>query len=207
MKKINWFFAIIIAAVLTSCGGHGDPMIFIEGEYDPITPNLEDLTAVVLKGNVTAEDVNLSEVTFRTNYEEDPFIELIQSVAAAEFPFEYTTELLSLVNENGNKAVSVTITAKDADGQTAVRVVDVEWDEEDPATPLQEAEFQWKRVAGGAAIGLDQFGLEWTQNAKEVMCVIVPKTGTKLVELTEEAYALESTTELALQIDNATAIE
>lgn len=206
MKKINWFFAIIIAAVLTSCGGHGDPMIFVDGEYDPIKPNLDDVTTVVLKGNVSADEVNLKEVTFRTNYEEDPFVEIIQSVASEEYPFEYTTELLNLVNENGNKAINVTITAKDVDGQTSVKVVDVEWGEE-PTTPLEEAEFEWKRVAGAAATGLDEFGLEWTKNAKEVMCIIVPKTGTKLVELTKEVYALETLEELAVEIDNAQEIE
>ena len=62
-----------------------------------------------------------------------------------------------------------------------------------PAQPLEEKDFSWFRHGGNPGQGLEEFGLEWTNNAKEVFCVIKPVAGATLYSFTAETWNEVST--------------
>lgn len=106
----------------------------------------------------------------------------------------------------GGATLTVEAIAKTQKGQqnTAKVVVTVV----DPA--LEVHDLTWQRVGGAAATGLEQFGLEWTSNAKEVKAKIVPKEGYILFDIKELNFN-DITTEMqktiAFSTDYATQIE
>lgn len=71
-------------------------------------------------------------------------------------------------------------------------------------TPLSEAkDFEWKRVGGTAATGLDQFGLTWTSNTGT--SAVIKKGADKFVELNPENWTNFTTLEdIVAAIDAAT---
>ncbi len=71
------------------------------------------------------------------------------------------------------------------------------------ATPLaQPQSFEFKRIGGNSATGLDTYGLKWTNNAKIVHAQIKKDTATKLVILNSNDWTDITTVE-----DLTTAIE
>jgi hypothetical protein len=50
----------------------------------------------------------------------------------------------------------------------------------EPAEPLEEANFTWFRHGSNPAEGLEEFGLEWTGNGKEVFAILKPVEGATL---------------------------
>lgn len=70
-------------------------------------------------------------------------------------------------------------------------------------TPLSEAaDFEWKRVGGNDATGLEQFGLTWTENTST--SAVIKKGADKFVELAAENWTgLSSVETLAEAIEAA----
>ena len=84
----------------------------------------------------------------------------------------------------------ITAVVTDVDGNTATATINVSVNE--PAIPLEAADFTWNRHGGAAATGLDEFGLEWNSNAKEIYAVITPAEGAQLYKFDPEVW--ENTT-------------
>lgn len=85
--------------------------------------------------------------------------------------FEHT------VRELVGKAI-FTATITDVDGKTKSAILNLNINQ--PAQPLEPADFTWTRVGSNPGTGLEEFGLEWTNNAKEVFAVLKPLEGVTL---------------------------
>lgn len=84
----------------------------------------------------------------------------------------------------------ITAVVTDADGKTATATLNVSVNQ--PALPLEVADFTWNRHGGVPGTGLDEFGLEWNSNAKEIYAVITPVEGAQLYKFDPEVW--ENTT-------------
>lgn len=89
-------------------------------------------------------------------------------------------------------AYTFTATVTDVIGLTATQsfVVTVE------AGALEAADFTWERVGAANGTGLEEFGLSWTANIKEVFASICPVEGCTLYGFSNVNFA-EITTEAA----------
>ncbi len=85
----------------------------------------------------------------------------------------------------------ITAVVTDADGKTATATINVSINK--PAQPLEVTEFTWNRHGGAAATGLDEFGLEWNSNAKEIYAVITPKADAQLYKFDPAVWASTTT--------------
>ncbi|MCF0206167.1 MAG: hypothetical protein HUK15_01955 [Bacteroidales bacterium] len=102
-------------------------------------------------------------------------------------------ETLAAADVNGVAKVVyevVVVDAKDAQASAAY-TVNVK------AAEYTEATFEWSRL-GNTRTGLDEFGLQWTSNAKVVEAVIKPVEGAKLYILSAEDYAATSLEQITL---------
>ena len=71
-----------------------------------------------------------------------------------------------------------TATITDVDGKSKSVILNVNINQ--PAQPLVATDFTWVRVGSNPGEGLEELGLEWTNNAKEVFAVIKPVEGALL---------------------------
>ena len=97
----------------------------------------------------------------------------------------------------------VTAVVTDAAGQTATASFTVSVGMENALEPV---EFTWNRHGGAAATGLDEFGLEWNSNAKEIYAVITPKEGAILYRFDPEVWEATTTTTEKAALFGETAI-
>lgn len=75
-------------------------------------------------------------------------------------------------------SIKTVATVTDVDGKINTATLTLNLNE--PAEPLEEADFTWFRQGTNDAIGLDEFGLEWTGNGKEAFAIIKPVEGATL---------------------------
>lgn len=75
-------------------------------------------------------------------------------------------------------SIKTVATVTDVDGKINTATLTLNLNE--PAEPLEEADFTWFRQGTNDAIGLDEFGLEWTDNGKEAFAIIKPVEGATL---------------------------
>ena len=80
----------------------------------------------------------------------------------------------------------ITATVTDAAGETATATITLTLNQ--PAMELVENDFTWFRHGGNPGQGLEEFGLEWTNNAKEIFCVIKPVEGATLYSFTSDTW-------------------
>jgi hypothetical protein len=124
---------------------------------------------------------------------------------------------------SGTSSEKVSVTATLSNAVTAGTVIEISFVVEDSKksasekkvlvakakeTPLSEAKnFEWKRVGGTTATGLETFGLTWTSNSTELNAVI-KKGATKFVELEPATWTTIANLEaLKTAIDGATDID
>ncbi|MBQ6728837.1 MAG: hypothetical protein IJQ83_07905 [Bacteroidales bacterium] len=75
-------------------------------------------------------------------------------------------------------SIKTVATVTDVDGKINTATLTLSLNE--PAEPLEEADFTWFRHGSNDATGLEEFGLEWTGNGKEVFAIIKPVEGATL---------------------------
>lgn len=94
--------------------------------------------------------------------------------------FEYTYAI-SLYFENEREMFPVTInaTVSDVAGETATSTITLNLVE---TIYLEVYPFEWYRDGGNSGSGLEEFGLEWTHNSKEVFARINPLDGVLLFQ-------------------------
>ena len=85
-------------------------------------------------------------------------------------------------------ANTVRATVTDADGQVNTASLAYQIDMEDPA--LVTYNFTWVREGGGNIVGtgLEDFGLEWLSNLREIYAVITPMSGATLYQFQPEVW-------------------
>jgi hypothetical protein len=75
-------------------------------------------------------------------------------------------------------SIKTVATVTDVDGKINTATLTLSLNE--PAEPLEEADFTWFRHSQNPGEGLEEFGLEWTGNGKEVFAIIKPVEGATL---------------------------
>lgn len=101
--------------------------------------------------------------------------------------------------------VSFTATVTDVDGKS--NSITIKLNVNQPAIALEETDFTWFRHGSNDGEGLAEFGLEWTNNAKEAFAVIKPVTGATLYQFPANIWATVTTDlEKAAIFENALAI-
>ena len=75
-------------------------------------------------------------------------------------------------------SIKTVATVTDVDGKINTATLTLNLNE--PAEPLEEADFTWFRHGSNPAEGLEEYGLEWTGNGKEVFAIIKPVEGATL---------------------------
>ena len=93
--------------------------------------------------------------------------------------YQFTKD--EIVGESTIKAI-----VTDAGGKTATTSINLSIN--NPAQALVPAEFTWNRHGGAAATGLDEFGLTWNSNGKEIYAIITPVEGAVLYKFDPETW-------------------
>ena len=75
-------------------------------------------------------------------------------------------------------SIKTVATVTDVDGKINTATLNLSLNE--PAEPLEEADFTWFRQGSNPGEGLEEFGLEWTSNIKEAHAIIKPVEGATL---------------------------
>ena len=78
----------------------------------------------------------------------------------------------------------------DVAGQTASATIKIALNKE---TALVATDFSWNRHGGTAATGLEEFGLQWTSNTKDVFANIRPLDGAVLYEFDPSVWEATTT--------------
>lgn len=82
-------------------------------------------------------------------------------------------------------------TVSDADGYRATASITLYINFDDPQ--LVETDFIWERRGAAYATGLEEFGLEWTANYKDICAQIKPMDGYSLYEFSPEIWSTITT--------------
>lgn len=104
-------------------------------------------------------------------------LRILSSVADVEIP-EHTFSFVGTTQETIEASAIITNEITDgteiqitftADNETKSANANVILIAKAKATPLSEAQdFEWKRIGGNDAVGLEEFGLSWTSNSAEI---------------------------------------
>ena len=116
-------------------------------------------TFIDLEGNESTPEEEIISLAGKTEYR------FVDTVA-----YEVTRDVMGTI-----KTVA---TVTDVDGKVNTATLTLSLNE--PAEPLEEADFTWFRHGSNPAEGLEEYGLEWTGNGKEVFAIIKPVEGATL---------------------------
>ncbi len=122
------------------------------------------------------------------------------SVQTFDFKYEY------VIPENyKGRGFFFNVIAKTEEAETGSSVlVDVE----DFIPISEEADFEFQRIGGNIATGLDKFGLSWTQNNSNLKAIIKTISTTKMIVLDASKFdSITTQEELKEEVDNADAIQ
>ena len=97
-------------------------------------------------------------------------------INGSEFEYEETWSFGEAKDLVGTATITATVT--DVAGKFNSVKLDISLNQ--PAQDLEPEDFTWVRVGSNPGEGLEELGLEWTNNAKEVFAVIKPVEGALL---------------------------
>ena len=124
-------------------------------------------TFIDLEGNESTPEEEIISLAGKTEYR------FVDTVA-----YEVTRDVMGTI-----KTVA---TVTDVDGKVNTATLTLSLNE--PAEPLETKDFTWFRHGGNPGEGLEEFGLEWTNNAKEIFCVIKPVEGATLFGFSPDTW-------------------
>ena len=133
----------------------------------------------------------LKQLTIATTFidlegnESDPEEEIISLAGKTEYRF-VDTVAYEITERDVIGTIKTVATVTDVDGKVNTATLTLKLNE--TAQPLEETDFSWLRQGSNPGEGLEEFGLEWTNNAKEVFCVIKPVEGATLYGFTPETW-------------------
>ena len=224
MKKRQFFTLALMGAALiftTSCSdddGDDEPLgpslavsetqsASMGGDIET-TPNTALIFAIeARKGENVLNDFTISQNG--TNVVNP----LPQSYEGNEFPYSFpNTEddiYVDTVSFNSGSNLGITtytFTVSDDLGKTST----VSFDVDVVATDVELSDptpFTWTRVGGNPATGLEQFGLEWTQNSTGGFAIVALDGATEMVELQSSDWTtIQTQDELGVAILNGPSI-
>lgn len=118
----------------------------------------------------------------------------IINVSGTEYTFEQVLNFGLTNNEESRELVAkaiFTATITDVDGKMNSTTINLNINQ--PAVDLVTKDFTWVRQGGNPGEGLAEYGLEWTNNAKEVHAVIKPVAGAEMYMILPEDWAAVKT--------------
>ena len=118
----------------------------------------------------------------------------IINVSGTEYTFEQVLNFGLTNNEESRELVAkavFTATITDIDGKMNSTTINLNINQ--PAIALEPKDFAWVRQGSNPGEGLADYGLEWTNNAKEVHAVIKPVAGAEMYMILPEDWAAVKT--------------
>ena len=179
MKKLALALVCLVSvAFFASCTPEGDPTIYVLNEEGYVkSGDVVDLGTEFSFGFVMASSIETSKelASLVLKYDEDEF----DTIALTGKDYTYRGKLTYTLTRDeiiGTKTIEAIVT--DAAGKTATASITLSVNQ--PELPLEAMDFSWFRHGGNPGEGLAEYGLEWTNNAKEVFAVIKPVNGATL---------------------------
>ena len=199
MKKLALALVCLVSvAFFASCSPEGDPTISIydtEDGYVKSGSNIivgEEFKYGFDLASSVETDKELSSlvvsITLPDGFEEKETLEFPGEVTEYTFRRTYTVkpsdknELLGVVK--------ITAIVTDVAGKTASVSMDLNLYQSDALTL---GSFSWQRKNGAPGTGLEEFGLKWTSNEKEIFAVIEPMEGATLYSIPAEKWSTVTT--------------
>ena len=124
-------------------------------------------TFIDLEGNETTPEEEIISLAGKTEYR---FVDTVY--------YEVTRDVMGTI-----KTVA---TITDVDGKINTATLTLSLNE--PAEPLETKDFTWFRHGGNDGEGLEEFGLEWEGNGKEVFAIIKPVDGATLYGFSPDTW-------------------
>lgn len=199
MKKLTLALMCLVGVLfMTSCSKDKDdpklPTIeFVNaGEgyvYQDTETYVGDMVLFQIKAIATDANDLLTSMEVEMMYNNGTYSDTVIALDKLT-TYTYTTGTILL----GDGLYTVTATAKTKKDQKAIAKVNITAVD----ATLEVKDFSWVRAGGTPGTGLEQFGLEWKSNAKEVKAKIVPVEGAELRILEGVEFA-SITTEVGKQ--------
>ena len=124
-------------------------------------------TFIDLEGNESTPEEEIISLAGKTEYR------FVDTVA-----YEVTRDVMGTI-----KTVA---TVTDVDGKVNTATLTLSLNE--PAEPVETKDFTWFRHGGNDGEGLEEFGLEWEGNGKEVFAIIKPVDGATLYGFSPDTW-------------------
>lgn len=211
MKKLFFSFAVLAIAVLgfTSCDTVGTTDDTDSAPEIAVTSLLED-TISVEAGDTISFTVDVASENSLVSFQamsSDAGVTFVSDIPDSLTGLKTATiEVVASVGKDVAANTDITITFVVTDEKltsNAKKVINVT----KSVNPLSAATaFEWKRIGGKDATGLDKFGLSWTSNTST--SAVIKKGADKFVELDAALWdSLKTVEELAAAIDAAANID
>ena len=194
MKKLALALVCLVSvAFFASCTPEGQPVISVLTEDGYVQDGaVIEFNDTVYFGFLMTSSIEtskeLSKLVVKIDDEEWESVDLTGS------EYTYRSSVIFEPTRDSIYAATITATVTDVAGEEATVTINLSI--KDAPAPLTPAAFEWKRLGGAAATGLEEFGLQWTSNNKdEVFAEIKPLEGALLIEF-ESADWTKVTTEV-----------
>lgn len=211
MKKLTLALMCLVGVLfMTSCSKDDDdpklPTIeFVNAGEGYVYQNTEvysgDMVGFQIKAIATDANDLLTSLYFKVIYNNEVLGDTTITLDKLT-TYTFTAEPEPMDLPGGLVTVEATVKTKKNNTATAkvnITVLDA---------TLEVNDLSWVRVGGTPGTGLEQFGLEWKSNVKEVKAKIVPVEGAVLKSLEGVEFAAITTeVEKIVAFENATTIE
>jgi hypothetical protein len=192
MKKLALALVCLVSvAFFASCTQEGEPTIQVLNEEgyvqngDVVNVNTDfNFGFVMASSAVTGKE--LTSLIIKIDDQDPDTITISGTEYTYRGTLRYEFRRDEIVGES-------TITAIVIDAAGKIATANITLSINNPAQPLVPTEFTWNRHGGNDATGLDEFGLEWNSNAKEIYAVITPKEGALLYRFDPSVWATTTT--------------
>ena len=180
MKKLALALVCLVSvAFFASCTPEGDPTIYVLNEEGYVkSGDVVDLGTEFSFGFVMASSIEsgkeLSSLIVKID---DNVLDTVDLTGKKDYTYT-DTRVFELTRDEIVGESTITAIVTDAAGKTATASITLSVNQ--PELPLEAMDFSWFRHGGNPGEGLAEYGLEWTNNAKEVFAVIKPVNGATL---------------------------
>lgn len=205
MKKISVLFAIVlgIAIGFSSCNPTSESAVINLTSETTVEVDLMALDSVYVAGYVTSATDDIKSVTFTSNFNDGTWVtfEVTTFTDARNYQFELKGTDISARDGMTDVVITATTTAADVAATTKTITVTIK----EIVIPIEEGTFEWQRIGGGTATGLEGYGLEWKGNyVRDIFVKLVPAEGSMLYILDAADWSISTVEEMMARLATAT---
>ena len=156
------------------------PTISIISEDGYLTDNQVVYTDIEYKFgfHMSSSVAELSSLTITFDYGDNPQV-YDEMDLSGMFEYNYVGNVIFADSRENIGECTITAVVTDANGKSSAASFTVFLNQDQM---LIQSPFEWSRVGGAPGIGLEEFGLEWTHNSKDVFARINPLDGVLLFQ-------------------------